>query len=103
MSKSRVSPLNIIDIVRIELCGAALSSRLRSTIEKELDFNFRKIIHLVDSEIVHAMVNRDSYGYNTFVANRVGEIQQNTSPEEWAWVAGKLNIADIITKRSKPR
>ena len=102
MSKSRVSPLNIIDIVRIELCGAVLGSRIRKTIQKELSFKFDKITHLVDSEIVHAMVNRDSYGYNTFAANRVGEIQQNTSPEEWAWVPGKLNVSDMVTRGANP-
>ena len=48
------------------------------------------------------MINKDSYGYNTFAANRIGEIQQNTSPEEWAWVSGKLNIADIITRGANP-
>ena len=100
MSKSRVAPLKIIDIVRLELCGAVLSARVRMTIQKETEFEFHKVVHFVDSEIVHAMINRDSYGFNTFVANRVGEIQQCTRTEEWAWIPGKTNIADVITRGS---
>ena len=33
-----------------------------------------KVLHMVDSEIVQAMIQRDSYGFNTFAANRIGEI-----------------------------
>ena len=97
-AKSRVAPIKIIDIVRLELCGAVLGARLRDTIIKETNFEFDQIIHLVDSEIVHAMVNKDSYGFGTFVANRVGEIQRLTNKEEWKWVEGSLNAADAITR-----
>ena len=34
------------------------------------------VFHLVDSEIVKAMIGRASYGLNTFAANRIGEIYQ---------------------------
>ena len=103
MAKGRIAPLKTVDIVRIELCGAVLSARLRVTIEKELEMRFERVVHLTDSEIVHAMIHRQSYGYNTFAANRVGEIHQSTKAEEWAWVAGKSNIADIITRGCLPR
>ena len=91
-------------MVRIELCGAVLGSRLRVTIEKELKMKFEKIIHIVDSEIVYAMVHRESYGFNTFAGNRIGEIRQATKPEEWAWVEGKpwLNVADLTTRGCSP-
>ena len=52
----------------------------------------------MDSEIVRAMIEKDSYGFNTFVATRVGEIQNSTNTSEWYWVKSGLNIADIITK-----
>ena len=69
-AKSRVAPIKIIDIVSLELCGAVTSKRLRESIQAKLDMNFTRIHHLVDSEIVKAMINRQSYGSNTFAAIR---------------------------------
>ena len=44
------------------------------------------------------MINLKSHGFNTFAANRIGEIHQGTKPEEWYWLSGKLNISDLITR-----
>ena len=80
------------------MCGAVLSKRLRELVEKEIDLKFEKVFYLVDSEIVKAMIGRTSYGFNTFAANRIGEIHQGSVKEEWFWVSGKLNIADLTTR-----
>ena len=74
---------------------------MRSFIESSLRLKFGKVFHVVDSQIVKAMINKDSYGFNTFVATRVGEIQATTESHEWYWVESKLNIADIITRGAK--
>lgn len=97
-AKSRVAPIKVIDIVRLELCGAVLSKRLRETIEKEIEVTFTSVHHLIDSEIVKAMICRQSYGFNTFAANRLGEIQRATNDDEWSWLSGKLNISDLTTR-----
>ena len=54
--------------------------------------------HIVDSEIVRAMIQRESYGFKTFIAVRVGEIQEKTRKEDWFWVEGALNIADMVSR-----
>ena len=98
-AKSRIAPLKIIDVVRLELCGAVLQSRLYGFIVAEMpEMKFERIYHIVDSEIVRAMINKDSYGFNTFAANRVGEIHRHTQIENWFWIEGKLNIADLTTR-----
>ena len=97
-AKSRIAPLRIVDIVRLELCGAVLNARLYTFIESELDIQFNRVYHIVDSEIVRAMINKDSYGFRTFAANRIGEIQDSTEKQNWYWVDGRLNIADIATR-----
>ena len=49
------------------------------------------------------MVQKESYGFNTYAAVRVGEIQAGTSPSDWYWVEGKLNIADCTTRGKSPQ
>ena len=102
-SKNRIAPVKIVDIVRLELAGAVLSKRLRVFIQREVRYAFSAIYHIVDSEIVKAMISKESYGFNTYAANRIGEIQQETNPSEWVWTAGSLNIADWLTRGKSPR
>ena len=56
------------------------------------------MIHITDSQIVRAMINKDSYGFNTLLATRVGEIQAKIDPHEWHWIESTLNIADAISR-----
>ena len=44
------------------------------------------------------MIQKESYGFNTFAATRIGEIQKTTNPTEWFWISGEHNIADILTE-----
>ena len=44
------------------------------------------------------MIQKESYGFNTFTGVRVGEIQEKTRKEEWFWVEGSLNVADMISR-----
>ena len=101
ISKNRLTPVKKISIDRIELCGAVLSSRLKTTITSHCRYKFERIIYIVDSQIVHAMIQKENYGYNTFAAVRVGEIQENTDPENWYWTESKNNIADWLTRGKK--
>ena len=59
-------------------------------------------MHIVDSQIVQCMIQKESYGFQTFVATRVGEIQSGTKPSEWFWINGHENVADLISRGCKP-
>ena len=48
------------------------------------------------------MIQKSSYGFNTFAATRIGEIQEGKSPKNWYWVASKYNIVDFLTRGRKP-
>ena len=102
LSKSRVAPVKQLSIVRLELSAAVLATRIRNFAEQKTRFKFAQYIHLVDSEIVRAMIQKESYGFNTFVGTRVGEIQSHTNPSQWYWIKGDINTADIITRGEDP-
>ena len=101
-SKNRIAPMRQISIPRLELCAAVLASRLRVTIEGEMRYNYSRIIHITDSEIVRAQIQKESHRFNTFVGNRVAEIQSKTEPIEWYWASSKENNADLTTRECNP-
>lgn len=102
-SKAKLTPLNQKgDPVKAEICGAVFAARLRRHIEKHGRMEIGQWFHLLDSQTVLGAIQRDSYGYQTFFANRVGEIQRSGSVEDWWWIPGDLNISDIITRGATP-
>ena len=102
MAKSKLAPLKQLSIPRIELCGALIAARMRETIVKEMGYNFESIIHIVDSAIVRAQIQKESFGFGTITATKIAEIQSKTNPEEWWWISREDNPADMSTKPSKP-
>ena len=101
-TKNRIALVKIIDIVRLELTGPVLSKRLRTLFQKESRYTFSAVYHIVDRKIVEAVISKNSYGFNTYAANRIGEIQQDTDPCEWFLTAGRLKIEDWLTRGKSP-
>ena len=48
------------------------------------------------------MIQKEPYGFNTFIALRIGEIQTSMKSEDWKWVESKWNIADWTTRGKHP-
>ena len=98
-SKAKLTPLDQKgEAVKAEICGAVFAARLRKYVEKHGGLEIERWLHLVDSQTVLGAIQRESYGYQTFFANRVGEIQKAGPVEDWWWIPGELYIADIITR-----
>ena len=58
LSKNRLAPIKKLFIDRIELYGEVLNKRLKAFIKKECRYRFQRIYHIVDSQIVHAMIQK---------------------------------------------
>lgn len=102
-SKAKLTPLDQKgDAVKAELCGAVFAARLKNYFQRHCPIKVEKWYHFVDSQTVLGAIQRESYGYQTFFANRVGEIQSITDIRDWWWIPGSQNIADIITRGASP-
>ncbi|CAI5678593.1 unnamed protein product [Oreochromis niloticus] len=103
-SKAKLTPLDHKgDVVKAELCGAVFGSRLKKYFEAQSRIQVERWYHFVDSQMVIGAIQRESYGYQTFFANRIGEIQSSTRIQDWWWIPGAQNIADVVTRGASPR
>ncbi|XP_065327919.1 uncharacterized protein LOC135933709 [Pelmatolapia mariae] len=102
-SKAKLTPLNHKgDPVKAEMCGAVFAARLKTYFQRHYRIQVKKWYHLVDSQTVLGAIQHESYGFQTFFANRVGEIQSSTDVQDWWWIPGSANIADILTRGASP-
>lgn len=99
-SKSRVAPLKITTIPRLELCSANLLCDLMFTIKPSFVHQPNKIFLWSDSRIVLCWCKKSPVTMKVFVANRIANIQEKTDElkADWKWVSGKENPADLISR-----
>ncbi|XP_055589065.1 uncharacterized protein LOC129741367 [Uranotaenia lowii] len=97
-SKTKVAPLKILSIPRLELLAALIGARLRKVIEEEHTITIHEVFFWSDSTTVLSWIRSDMRRYNRFVAHRINEILELSKIEEWRWVPTRLNVADEATK-----
>ena len=97
-SKSRVAPLQAVSIPRLELMAAVVGLKLSQAVSQALGIKKEEWIFSSDSMDVMYWIRGQSRKFKPFVANRVGEIQASTNPEQWRYVLTKQNPADLLTR-----
>lgn len=101
-SKTRVAPLKLLSIPRLELTAAILGTRLSLTICASLTVKIKKIFYWTDSRTVLSWIRSDTRKIKgQFVAFRISEIQDSTNVNDWKYVPSKLNVSDDATKWNK--
>lgn len=101
-AKTKVSPLKLTSIPRLELQAAVLGSRMSRTILEEHDVKPESTTYWTDSRTVLTWLKTGSRSYRPFVAHRIAAIEENTTLADWRWVPTKLNVADDATRNVPP-
>ena len=89
--------MNMLSNPKLELQAALLASRLKNDIEKALTLSISKVFMWTDSTTVLQLLKLTSK-QPVFVANRVAEILESTSIDQWFHVLSGDNPADTGTR-----
>ena len=81
-AKTKVTPLQSVNVPRMEFTGACLGVRLAQSIVKVLSISMLHITIWLDSNSVLWWIRGYGRMFKPFVANRIGEIQLFTNPDQ---------------------
>lgn len=102
-AKTKVAPIEKeISIPRMELCGAALATKLIFEVSQVMDISKENLYAWTDSTIVLAWLRGLPNRWTTFVSNRVSEILNILDYTQWNHVISADNPADCASRGMLP-
>lgn len=97
-AKTKVAPLKKITIPHLELSAAKLLADLMKKVQTALKIDNVLIRAWTDSMVVLGWLAAPPHKWQTFVANRVSQIQEIIPPECWRHIPTKMNPADCASR-----
>ena len=97
LGKARLAPMKVMTVPKLELQAALLAARLKREIMQALAVSVNQVFMWTESTTVLQWINSNEK-QPIFGANRVCEILEYTSVDQWNHVATKDNPADAGTR-----
>ena len=102
-SKTKVAALKPMSTPRLELMAAIPGLNLTLSIIAALNIPIADAHFWSDSMDVLYWIRGRGRQFRPFVANRIGEIQRQSSPEQWQYLESKINPADVCSRGLRAR
>ena len=104
IGKARVAPLKPVTVPRLELTAAVVSVKTSAQLQQELDYERVEEVFWTDSKVVLGYIANETRRFHIFVGkNRVQQIQEHSSPDQWRYVDTKSDLADHASRGLNPQ
>lgn len=97
-AKSRVAPIKPVTIPRLELAAAVLVSQLLNAVQKAMQWEHVQSFLWTDNIAALMWIRTDEHKLRIYVANRVKQIINISTPRQWNHVRSEHNPADLISR-----
>lgn len=97
-AKSKIAPIKIVSIPRLELAAAELLSSLFTLVVRAMEWSDVPYFLWSDSTVTLHWLQKGVGQLKIYIANRVTKIRENSSSANWHHVRTEHNPADLISR-----